>query len=153
MSNLIDPRCGAPSFLMDNEGIAAMCGRYGGYIIAGILSLIIVGVSIAKYNSSLGNDVDEKGNPATKKDWRYLIAGGAGLLVIWLVIPWLLGWFSKRSFQTSQIEIDNYMKAGMTRQQALDKMTSIYQSQIQASATRDAGGMVAGALWGSAQNR
>mgnify|MGYP000639113939 CR=1 FL=1 len=52
LSDLFDPRCSQPLFMIDNGTIASKCGRNGGYVLSFILTIVLIIFCSYKYYNS-----------------------------------------------------------------------------------------------------
>ena len=129
MASFIDPKCGLPLYLLDNEKIAENCGRINGYVVAGILTIIIVGISIAlfiKYNNKTSTEIV-----------LYLMALLFILLIIWWGVPKFSGWMNKNNFRVYQAQNDSFITKGFSKEQAIDKIQDLYKTNVQSNAILD----------------
>ena len=140
MAYLIDPRCSIPTFLMDNEEVAAHCGRISGYVTAFILSLILIIFGAIIYFSYVHQSTHF---------WKFFFFSTIVVLfiVIWWGIPPWQSWLKKRHWQGYQEQIKSYQSAGITKDEAIKKLQDIYQVNIQADAINNAGSKIADAMY------
>lgn len=116
MASLIDPRCGAPTYTLENESIAETCGRYSGYIWIGVIDIILfIIILISWYNNK---DLEKKG----EKPSYTLIYVCSTLIALSFLLPFLFGLIQKRSWQSTQVQIDGLIKRGYTREKALEEL-------------------------------
>jgi len=138
MASYIDPQCGMPVFAQDSEDVASQCGMYNGYIIAFILSVLDIVITLSMYYKS----EDEK----TKKKNNKIIYIGLGILVLIWLLPFLLGFFAKRNWQSYDLQIKGYMAKGMTKPQAIEQIQSAWATREQASAIQGAGANIGSSI-------
>lgn len=130
MSSLIDSRCcSVPTFQQTNLATVENCGKLNGYIGAAIFSVFIIALAIYLYIQVNKKDPDpEKQKDKNKVMKNILITIGLIilLLILWLGLPALNVFFSRRQWQEYQAQIDDLIAQGMSRTQALEKIQSIY---------------------------
>ena len=154
MSNLIDPRCSVPTFQQTDLYVVERCGRLSGYFTASILSLFLIVGSIVLFVSiNKKGTVDETKEQIDKRNKNkitYNIITGVSLFLllvaIWFGIPKLISFFNKREWQGAQSEISELMKQGYSRQDAISKIQSLYETNIKAQATRSIGTNISDAI-------
>ena len=149
MAELFNPTCGIPKFQLENIEDAEHCGNLNGRIVAGLVSIPIVIGFVMWYNSEKNKKVL---NPKTKKmerasdPWWIWIVMAISLVLIWLFIPKLFGFFATRNFQTSKLQREILLRHGYTEKDAYNSQQQLYQTGMQSNATLMAGQAVAGAI-------
>ena len=78
--------------------------------------------------------------------WKYSIIGFVTLLLLWVVIPRVTSWLGKINWKVYNEQLDSYIRNGSTKDQAIDKIQSLYQSRIQADAIVDGSLIMANAF-------
>lgn len=146
MASLINPKCGLPTYLLDNSADAAECGKLNGQLLAGILIVITLITSIWLYWESKQNYTFNK----------TLIHFGITFLIVcalWIVLPFLSVALSKISWDIKQEEIKGYMSKGFDKQGAIKQVQDMHEAVIQADATANAAFTIANALRPMDSNR
>ena len=126
MASLIDPKCGAQSYSID-EATASRCGGYAGGI-GGLLLGVTVAVVLAV---------------ALKPVWAKIVGAVAAVLILPLLLWWIGSFVGRRTQQTANVEIDARIKSGMSRSEAIRSVQDLQNSQRSANAVLGAGAMVA----------
>lgn len=149
MSTFMDPRCGVPTFLQTDVNTVRECGVYSGYILATILTLMIIVFIISLLFKKPSDPSDPE---QVKKNQTIKMVGGIiGVLLIllaWIFVPRFTSFTSVNSWETYQNQISQYMKEGLSRQGAINKLQSLYQTQEQANAILAAGAEIANSRGG-----
>jgi hypothetical protein len=128
MAYLINPKCGLPIYTLENKDTAVHCGKISGYIWSVILTIFIIITALYIY---YGNMFDKKNN---KKRYIFYTSISLTLALIWGVFPSLNGWMNGRNWLVYDEQIGSYMKNGMTRDIAIQKVQELYQTSVQSSA-------------------
>ena len=146
MASLIEPGCATPIFQMSSLGLAKKCGGIKGFIIALVISIIITIVAVLMYNKS-GKFKDQNGleHQKTKNKW-ILIIGGALIVMLWIVIPFISRWMAGQQYKGFQDQIKSLMNKGYSKQKAIDRVQSLQETKTRARATRSAGLDIASAI-------
>lgn len=147
MSRYVDPSCATPIFQMDSEKVASRCGRLDGYFMSVAFSLLILFGGFIWYNKS-GEIIENGVIVEAEKDVRILFGTVALIALVFLVVPYLSSWFTVVTYQGYQQQIKSLMKQGLSKKKALNRVQQLYQTEMQASATRQAGENIASALRG-----
>ena len=95
MASFIDPRCAVPVYLLDNEDVATSCGRLSGVVISVLITIMIIAASILLYMKKDENDPEGK----NKRPTVHIGVTVCIILMVWLLIPFLSGYFNKVSFR------------------------------------------------------
>ena len=146
MTSIFDPRCSIPYFLQTDQSIVERCGSVGGVVTVIVLICILLIMSAGfyvKYKSETGKIVpfDETRRNRIRRMFliKIIIILFIGILSV-IFIPKLSAFFSLNSWKSSQYQIQQYMNSGLTREQAIAKMQSLYQSQMEVDAIYGAAG-------------
>lgn len=146
MASIIDPRCSIPLFLLEDKNIAINCGKIEGYVLAFILTILILIVCGVIYYFYM-----------RKVDYKYkllfIVSVGVILLLLWFGFPVLNGWLDGRKWMGYNEQIGSYIKQGFTRDQAIKKLQELYQTNIQANAINNAGYAIGNSLLLNAMDR
>lgn len=145
MSRYIDPSCATPVFQMTDKNVAARCGQLDGYISAVILSIVVLVGGLIWYNKS-GEREEDGVIVYVDKNVNILYGMVALILLIILAVPYISSWISVVTYEGYQQQIKSLMKQGLSRKKALAQVQQLYQTEMQASATRQAGEDIASAL-------
>lgn len=149
LSSLINPKCNVPLFVL-GQNDAEDCGMTNGYICATLLTiviLIILGILIYRGRREVKTEQEQKQEEyitpqeSGVKFSEFIYVTGALLIIglSWYYLPGLSRWFYLRSWQGYDAQIQSYMTNGLSRQDAINKVQDIYQTQIQANAIESAG--------------
>ena len=147
MSSLINPQCGVPTFIQTDPKLVGDCGKYSGYIIAIIITIILLFLMLSVWVSSvhaigpLMSQEDQDGIKRLRNS--KLLVLFLFIVLVWIFVPKMFSFFSVRSWESYQSQISQYMAQGLSRQDAINKIQSLYQSELQASAIIDAGAEIA----------
>jgi cell division protein FtsB len=144
MSSLINPNCGVPTFVQTDKKLVGDCGSYSGYIFSGIITIILIFVMVSISKSSMKSTMKESEEQKQKRDTKLLFIFLC-IVLVWIFLPKIFSFFSVNSWQSYQSQISQYMSQGMSRQDAINKIQSLYQMQLQASAILGAGEEIASA--------
>ena len=145
MASLINPNCGVPIFVQTDKTLVSTCGSYSGYIISGVITvvLIIIMIVISKSAEKYSHlSVEEQSIIKKERDNKLLMIL-LGILAVWVLIPMISKFLSTNRWESYQSQISQYMSQGLSRQDALSKIQSLYQTQMQANAMITAGGAIA----------
>lgn len=156
MSGIFDPRCRVPSFYQTDGNVVNECGRIGGYIMAVILSIIvIIGtiIAISSVTKDPTDDMDPKKNKNPGKEKGVgvaviLIIAIILLVLIWIGIPKLSGFLATNAWQGYQLQIKSLMSQGLSRQEALNRIQTLQQTRMTADATMSGDANIAAAIAG-----
>lgn len=135
MAQFIDPRCGLPLYLLDNENVASYCGKLEGYVASFFIILILIGaIGYFYFTGKLGEN--------------YKMLGVIGIIVVLLamVVPMFTSWLKKVNWRVYNEQVGSYMNNGSTREQAIGKMQELYQTRIQANAITNGSFIMANAM-------
>lgn len=135
MAQFIDPRCGLPLYLLDNENVASYCGKLEGYIASFFIILILIGaIGYFYFTGKLGEN--------------YKMLGVIGIIVVLLamVVPMFTSWLKKVNWRIYNEQVGSYINNGSTREQAIGKMQELYQTRIQANAITNGSFIMANAM-------
>jgi len=129
MASFIDPRCAVPTFLLNNEGDAAYCGRIYGYITSVIITIFILAITFYLY---------VKYPHSWTRFLTYLLTSIIVIFLIWMTIPAVGAWINVVSWRGYSAQKDYYIKGGLNEKEALYQLQALEQTKIQADAIRDA---------------
>jgi hypothetical protein len=135
MAQFIDPRCGLPLYLLDNENVASYCGKLEGYVASFFIILILIGaIGYFYFTGKLGEN--------------YKMLGVIGIIVVLLamVVPMFTSWLKKVNWRIYNEQVGSYINNGSTREQAIGKMQELYQTRIQANAITNGSFIMANAM-------
>lgn len=147
MAGIFDPSCQVPSFYQTDSNIVDKCGRIGGYIISGILTIfVVIGtiVSLTTVTSDPIDDMDPNKKKGSGKEKGVgiiivLIISIIMLVLIWFGIPSLSGFLARNAWQGYQLQIKSLMEQGLTRQQALNRIQTLEQTRMTVNAISNIG--------------
>ena len=147
MANLFGPRCGIPTFVQTDKKVVGECGVYSGYFMAGILTVFIIFFAIGIYSSSSTTTTltAAESEQIKKKRNAKLFFLCLCTVLVWVLIPRMFRFFSLNSWETYQGQISQYMAQGLSRKDAIKRIQSLYQTQLQDSAIVEAGAEIASA--------
>lgn len=140
MAEYLNPKCAVPTFLLENESIAMECGRYTGYFIAIILTIIVVAVALYLYYALRNKDYEQN-----NRIIKYALITIIIVLGIWLFFPAIFSWTKKMHLRGYHEQINSYVDHGFSTKDAIDKTQSLYQTGIQADAITSAATIIASA--------
>lgn len=146
--SFINPTCNMPLFQQVDSNIVANCARLNGYIISSIISIILI-ITIIILLTKMKKKENEKNKKYSNRRKYVLIGIGICILIVvlaWLFIPMLSSWIDRRRWQGYQYQIEALMKNGYTRQKAMSKIQSLYQTNEQANALRDGASDIANSI-------
>jgi len=126
MNRWIEPKCAVPLFLLDNEADAKRCGKINGFVVAFILSIVIVIFAFYWFRQS-GFDL-----------YLYVLGVVVVLLLIWLIVPYLAAWINVLNWRGRVAQVEQYEKQGFSQKETIDKMQSLHQTNVQANAITNA---------------
>ncbi len=146
MASLLNSKCGVPIFVQTDKNVVGECGLYKGYITCIVITIFtaIAAVMILISKPVVKSDADTAETDKHKKEiWKHkMILLGIIVLItvaVWIFVPRLMRFMDINSWGTYQNEIDGYVTQGMTRQQALNQIQSLYQARMQAAAISSIG--------------
>lgn len=133
-------KCAVPTYMMPARDVAVSCGKQNGMVTAIILTVITFFILL------LG-EKEEGGEKKTELRWQRAFIGTPLVgLASYLLFPWLFGMSNGSQWEASQAQIEEYMRGGFTRAEALKQMQKMKMAQMQADATRDAGTSISAAI-------
>jgi hypothetical protein len=145
MSSLINPKCGVPTFVQTDKKLVGECGSYTGYIIAGLITLVLLfilhKIMSEKFSDKLSEEEIETLNKSRNTKIIIIIIS---IILIFIFVPKISSFLSKNSWESYQSQISQYMAQGLSRQDAINKIQSLYQTEYQAAAILGAGATMAG---------
>lgn len=152
MVSFFDYRCNVPSFTQTDVNLVEQCGRNSGYMFFGILTiLMVIGLFmiISNIMSERPSDDKDKEELDNKKKMNVVIVIILAILLemfLYWSLPKMTGYFAMNNWNSIQEEIKSFMKQGLTRGEALNRIQSYKESEMQSEATMDAGLNIANAL-------
>jgi len=137
MASLINPKCAIPLYSISDEDLAKTCGRIDGAIGFTILSAVtVIGGIIVLF-------------PSPSIDYRIrLITLVVCMLLIgifYMLIP-LGGWINKKYWLGYKEQIASLIANGMSKDDAIKSVQSLYQTELQTSATTTGAMIIASRL-------
>jgi succinate dehydrogenase hydrophobic anchor subunit len=138
---MLDTTCFIPTYAMDSKETAEKCATQGGRITAAIITFIIIILILSTYYSANKkyDEAVDKENVRKPNIAIYLIIGGILIAITWLTMPALTRFFSEVRWTQNETMINNYMKQGMTRAEAVNRISTLREAQAQRDATLEAG--------------
>jgi hypothetical protein len=143
MGNFIDPRCSTPLFRITDSSLAKSCGKLSGYytsIFFSIFLSIIYGMYLYylknRYNYYNDNEKNDEYNQSKQTATTVFICV---LVLLWIGLPILSGYYNVKLWEGFQYQINEFMKDGLTRQAALDKLEVVESAKNLASSIRMSG--------------
>lgn len=145
MASYIDPRCAVPTYLLSSEGVAGECGRIEGYVASFLLTLVILGISIALY---FREDKDEEGNVVQKerKPLQHFGITFGIILAVWLGVPFMTSWLKKVNWRGYKEQIKSFAQKGVSEADAIKQIQEMTQAQMQARAITQGASTIAQAM-------
>ena len=137
MTNFIDPRCSTPIFRMDDISLAKSCGKLSGYYICIFVSIfftVIYGIYrfILNNQYNFHGDIDKYNQNIKTANIVFICA----LIILWIIGPILSGYLNEKSWEGYKYQIEQLVKDGISKQEAIDKIESTYNSKQLASSMR-----------------
>ena len=137
MGNFIDPRCSTPLFRINDSSLAKSCGRLSGYylsIFASIFFSIVYGMYLYFLNSKyyFDNNIDKYNQSKQTATTVFICV----LILLWIGVPILSGYFNVKSWEGYQYQINEFIKNGLSKEAALDKIESTYNAENLARSIR-----------------
>jgi Na+/melibiose symporter-like transporter len=138
---MLDTTCFIPTYAMDSKDTAERCATQSGNITAIIFTIIIIIVTLTMYLSAKKKYDDAENKNTVNKPNLIIYISISGLLIFisWLTIPFLSRLFSAMRWEQNETMINNYMKQGMTRAEAVNRISTLREAQAQRDATLQAG--------------
>lgn len=138
LESLFEPKCSIPLYLQPNVDIAQKCGEIDGIILCVVVSLFVIILGYVSYNNVIpvNRATDEEKIANEQKQYFVLSVCGAILFIIWIIIPALFGFYSRRVWLGQDFQVQELMKSGFTRQEAIEQTQALYQPNLQADAIK-----------------
>ena len=139
IAGYFNPVCNVPLFQQTSIWNVQSCARINGYIGAFVFT-IILGIILFFVSRNLPKRSNEK-EEDYKKRRTWVMIGifvlSLLILLLWIFLPVINTFFSTQSWNGYQDQIHELMKNGLTRAQALSKIQSLYQNQLQVNAMQE----------------
>ena len=138
---MLDTTCFIPTYAMDSKDTVERCATQGGRITAAIFTFIIIIITISMYYSAMKkyDEATDKKTVSKPNIAIYLAISGMLIVITWLTMPALSRFFSMMRWNQNETMINNYMKQGMTRAEAVNRISTLREAQAQRDATLEAG--------------
>ena len=133
---LIDPKCNVPLFSMTNIETAYTCGNISGYLMAGTMTVVILLLMMfyLRKTTTVYNDTTKTTQTTSSINFASLTLGIFALVIVWVAIPSASAWLNARTWSGYNAQIEAYVSGGMPRAEALNRVQSLYQTNIQTNA-------------------
>lgn len=138
---MLDTTCFIPTYAMDSKDTVERCATQSGNISAVIFTILIILSTLAMYTKAKKkHDEATDKTTVTKPNLAiYLAIGGLLIVITWLTMPALSRFFSMMRWNQNETMINNYMNQGMTRAEAVNRISTLRESQALRDATLQAG--------------
>lgn len=135
---MIDTNCFIPVYTMDSKETAINCGKSVGILYSVILTFFLILIIISVYFAQSKKHKEDPVNNKKPNLPLLILISVIALILIWL-IPVGMVYSNTISWNQNQKMIDNYMKQGMTRAEAVSRISTLREAQAQREATLEAG--------------
>jgi heme/copper-type cytochrome/quinol oxidase subunit 2 len=121
---LFYPSCSTPVYAQPNVETAAECGRYSGYLTAGVVTFfVVVFVLIYAWIVAARSSSDPKYSPYLSTAAAVVI-GVLVCIIAYLALPGLTSYLYRQQWLGYDTRISNYMNQGMTRAAAINELNA-----------------------------
>jgi uncharacterized membrane protein len=138
---MLDTNCFIPTYAMDSIETVERCSSQSGRMIAIMFTIIIIIITLILYYTAESEYEKAVNKEKAYKPNIFIYLGIASIFIVlsWLLLPNAVKFFNTMRWKQNETMINNYIKQGMTRAEAVNRISTLREAQEQRDATLQAG--------------